>query len=1383
MDVSFTTSGTFDAANSFTIELSNGAGVFPATPNVLATATSTTPQPIQATIPAATASGTGYRLRVVSSNPAVTSAASAAFTVSGVSVAPLATQNILTGANGAPLTATEVGAASARQWAYATTPGGTYTAFSPAATGTTFTPSFAAAGTYYVVVQSTFGCGTITSQEVRFNVTDPVPAPTVVGFTPPNGPVGTVVTITGSDFVAGTTTVRFNGMLATGVTVASASQLTATVPAGATTGTISVSTPNGTGTSTDVYTVDNPAPVITALNPNTRPAGGTAFTLTVNGTGFLASSQINFNGGALTTTFVSMTQLTATVPASALATAGTYDVTVTNPAPGGGTSAAATFTVTVGGGMETFTLLPISGSSYVDGSYVGDNGITWNYVRGRGSVTLNGKAITLEDVASSTVYSAPVPGGLSSLSFSYKRAFSNDVNADVRVNGVSVGTLTTTTSATQTFSVSNLAFAGDVEIRVIQNASGNQVTIDDISWAGYTPTGPEIKVTQAPAATNVNTGATVSVASTAVGASTDVTFTILNEGVLPLTLGTITASNAEFALTGADPSGSSLAANGGTASFTVRFAPAQAGSRTGAISIPSNDATGNENPFVINFSGAATVVYYAKATGDLNDPATFGLNPDGSGAAPADFTTDGQVFTVTGTGRSIAANLTISGTASRLVLAPNAELIIPATFGYTGPLDLGAGSLLTVRNSTLGYTLGAVDASSTIDYAQAGSFTVPIVGGPGYGNLKLTNGTKTLAGGTTTVRGNFTVDNVSNLGGPGSAPFAVLSLLGHYTAQGTVTSAPIANGFTLLLDGNSLQTLTGNGNTLSFYRLIQNNPAGAALATAGGSTNVALGNATTGSNGGGLVLNAGTSLTLNSNTLSIVANGTISGTGQLAGTASASVLISKTGAAEPGTLYVNPAEPLGTLTLNSSGSGDELSLGSSLTVNNLNLTNGILALNGQTLTLNGPVAMAAGTAGQLRGSDTSSLIFTGSGSVSALNFVNTAAASSLASLVLNRSANVTIPLSYSLTVGAATLTRGALQFSGSTRLIVSGTLTGGNADSYVNALTLPTPATATAATLAYPLGGALGFYRPLTLDLTQTSNAAVTNYTARIVDQSANARGVTAPLTNVSAIRYFTLTKETGGASFASGTLTLTFGTDDGVNDQATLRLARSSGASAFADLGTPVVNGTFPSSGFASGTIAASIAALGDFALATDAVTPGVNPLPVVLAAFTARRHADGALLKWTTAQERNSAQFEVLRSTDGGREFRVIGTALAAGNSSSARQYSFVDPALPAGATYYRLRQIDLDGTAVESDIRMVDASAATRVRLYPNPATTTLNVALATPASGYRVLNSLGQPLLQGHGTPSRIDVSALPKGVYLLELHLPNAGRLVQRFVRE
>jgi hypothetical protein len=90
----------------------------------------------------------------------------------------------------------------------------------------------------------------------------------------------------------------------------------------------------------------NPIPMVTApLVPGQKNPGSPAFTLTVNGNGFVSGATVNWNGNARTTTFFSNKQLTASINAADVATASTASITVVNPAPGGGRSNVAYFQV------------------------------------------------------------------------------------------------------------------------------------------------------------------------------------------------------------------------------------------------------------------------------------------------------------------------------------------------------------------------------------------------------------------------------------------------------------------------------------------------------------------------------------------------------------------------------------------------------------------------------------------------------------------------------------------------------------------------------------------------------------------------------------------------------------------------------------------------------------------------------------------------------------------------------------------------------------------------------------------------------------------------------------------------------------------------------
>jgi serine protease len=169
----------------------------------------------------------------------------------------------------------------------------------------------------------------------------------------------------------------------------------------------------------------NPTPTLTGINPTSATAGGPALTLTVNGTGFVNSSVVRWNGANRTTTYVSGTQLTAAITPADIAAAGTANVTVFNPAPGGGTSAAATFTVnnpvpTITGLSPSWAppgsagfILTINGAGFVNGSQVRWNGAnrTTTYV-GPTQLTaaINAGDIATAGAANVTVFN-PTPGG------------------------------------------------------------------------------------------------------------------------------------------------------------------------------------------------------------------------------------------------------------------------------------------------------------------------------------------------------------------------------------------------------------------------------------------------------------------------------------------------------------------------------------------------------------------------------------------------------------------------------------------------------------------------------------------------------------------------------------------------------------------------------------------------------------------------------------------------------------------------------------------------------------------------------------------------------------------------------------------------------------
>lgn len=180
------------------------------------------------------------------------------------------------------------------------------------------------------------------------------------------------------------------------------------------------------------------------------------------------------------------------------------------------------------------------------------------------------------------------------------------------------------------------------------------------------------------------------------------------------------------------------------------------------------------------------------------------------------------------------------------------------------------------------------------------------------------------------------------------------------------------------------------------------------------------------------------------------------------------------------------------------------------------------------------------------------------------------------------------------------------------------------------------------------------------------------------------------------------------------------------------------------------------------------------------------VKPLPVELTAFTAQMQGPSTVaLSWSTASEKNSDRFEMERSTDG-LAFMYVRTVVAAGTSSTPRTYFMTDASLPTNATtlYFRLRQVDTDGTVTFSPVRAVTRhlEASKQLLAYPNPAHDILQLQGLALIAPLEVFNALGRQVwsqpIPAVGAKTSLSLAELPKGIYILR-----CGALTQRLILE
>ncbi|MCP2043020.1 T9SS type A sorting domain-containing protein [Pontibacter sp. HSC-36F09] len=171
------------------------------------------------------------------------------------------------------------------------------------------------------------------------------------------------------------------------------------------------------------------------------------------------------------------------------------------------------------------------------------------------------------------------------------------------------------------------------------------------------------------------------------------------------------------------------------------------------------------------------------------------------------------------------------------------------------------------------------------------------------------------------------------------------------------------------------------------------------------------------------------------------------------------------------------------------------------------------------------------------------------------------------------------------------------------------------------------------------------------------------------------------------------------------------------------------------------------------------------------------IIPLPVELMFFKAQAQTKGVNLTWATASELENKGFEVQVSNNA-RDFKAIGFVESkVGTTSHTQHYNFLDTKAVSGTRYYRLKQIDFDGTTSFSPIRAValNADNAT-VSAYPNPFDDAVIVTLnGTEARNVQVvlMDAMGK-VLQQHteetsGNSITVDMRSITtKGMYVLHV---------------
>ncbi len=614
----------------------------------------------------------------------------------------------------------------------------------------------------------------------------------------------------------------------------------------------------------------------------------------------------------------------------------------------------------------------------------------------------------------------------------------------------------------------------------------------------------------------------------------------------------------------------------------------------------------------------------------------------------------------------------------------------------------------------------------------------------GSGKMVL-SGSNTYTGSTTISAGVLNIQNNTGAGttagGVTVSSGAALELQGGITIGAealTINSSGVSSGGALRnISGNN--TWGGTITQASASRI--NSDAGTLTLSASnaitGTYNLTIGGAGNTTVSGTITTGTGTLTKDGTGTLTLAGTNTYTGTT----TVSAGTLqLNRTG----GTTIPS--------TNNVTVSGGILKVSTSQELNNLSVTSGTLVVDaGVTLTISGTFT-GGGTI-----TNNGTIVIKGSSTFPG----STTTISAMNNLEINRPAGVTLDKDMTVT-GTLTLTSGVLDVS-TTTLTVSGTISGATSAKYIKtSSTGGLKQSVSNSAVAFPVGNSS--YNPITLT---NNTGAADNFTARVIDEVyANGTSSGTTVSTLRVKRTWDIAKTTPSANAGTG-VDMVFNWDPASHTSGTLVIPKmyhyeSSSwvkKSIISNTTYDVVAGTLTFTGYK-----------GDFS--PFAIMDDGTALPVTWISFTGRAIHGEVELNWSTASEQNNSHFEVERSADAVL-FNKIGRVNAAANPRIRNDYRYIDQQPIIGRSFYRLKQVDMDGKFSYSSIIQISGVVPQGFRTWVLPGTSQLTLQIPqtiTTASTLQVYDAAGRMVVSKQVLPglNQVDLTMQSGGVYYVRV---------------
>lgn len=176
---------------------------------------------------------------------------------------------------------------------------------------------------------------------------------------------------------------------------------------------------------------------------------------------------------------------------------------------------------------------------------------------------------------------------------------------------------------------------------------------------------------------------------------------------------------------------------------------------------------------------------------------------------------------------------------------------------------------------------------------------------------------------------------------------------------------------------------------------------------------------------------------------------------------------------------------------------------------------------------------------------------------------------------------------------------------------------------------------------------------------------------------------------------------------------------------------------------------------------------------------------LPVTFIEFSAVRNSNSIILVWTTADEHNNHHFEIERSTNG-INWIAVGNVLASNKAFGVNHYKYIHQSSSSSNVYYRLKQVDIDGKFMYSQIKKIANIEADFVKIYSS-SEQKISFEFSEPANSVimKLLSLNGQIIhiykFKESTLRYELNIPATIKGVYVVQVITNNANSTVKKII--